>query len=438
MTRGAAIAIVLLAARAEASVPDVFGFGSEATAQGGAVAASASGFEAVHYNPAALSAGRGNSVALGWMGYASQLEIRQGSAAIAEPQGLLLGLTRSIALWGRGNGLRLGAGFYVLPDTIVRVLTTFPDEPQYPWFHNRTQRLVVLPGAALRVTDALSVGVAANVFAGLSGPASATDGPTRAIETSVAEEIFLRTSFVAGARLLVHPEVAWAIAWRHEFFVPYAIQTSNLVGGSSLDIDVEAIGLYTPSELVVGTAWTPPGWTVGLDFTWKAWSGNDRNFVLVESRLPGIGALDPGLPPSPFRDSFDLRLGGERELPLGDGDSAFLRAGAWFEPTPVLPQTGRTNLLDGDHLVGSIGAGVRLADLLEVPLRVDVHGQWHEILPRTYRKRLHARSDDPWALADERPGEGDPGLQVSNPGYPSIEAGGRVLSAGCVVTLEVR
>ncbi len=439
MRRRAAIAIGIFAAsEAHAGVPDVFGLGSEATAQGGAVAASASGFEAVHYNPASLSAGSGNSVAVGWLGYASQLEIREDTAEIAEPQGLLLGLTRSIAMFGRENGLRLGAGFYVLPDTIVRVLTTFPDEPQYPWFHNRTQRLVVLPGAALRLTDALSVGASANVFAGLSGPARATDGPTRALETSVAEEIFLRMSFAVGARLAVHPEVAWAIAYRHEFFVPYAIQTSNIVGGSSLDIDVEAIGLYTPPELVVGTSWTPPGWTFGLDFTWKAWSGNDRNFVLVESRLPGIGALDPGLPPSPFRDSFDVRVGGERELPLSGGDSLFLRAGAWFEPTPVLPQTGRTNLLDGDHLVGSIGAGVRLADLLEVPLRIDVHGQWHEILPRTYRKEVHARSDDPWALADERPGEGAPGIQVSNPGYPQIEAGGRVLSAGCVVTLEVR
>ena len=438
MTAVALAIVALLVSPAEASVPDVFGMGSEATAQGGAVAASTTGFEAAHYNPAGLAAGAHDTVSIGWLGYASQLRLRQGTSEIAEPQGFLLGSTHGLRFLGRENGLRFGASFYVLPDTIVRVLTKFPDEAHYPWFYNRTQRLVLLPAVGVRLTDTLSVGFAANVLAGLDGPARAAGGPTRAVETSVAEEIFLRVAFGAGLRLDVHPEVSWALAYRQEFHVPYAIQTSNFVGGSALDIDIDAVGLFTPHELVAATAWSPPGWRFGLDFTYLAWSGYDRNFVLVESRLPGIGSLAPGLPPSPWRDSFDVRLGAERRLPVTNDDDVFLRGGLTFAPTPILPQSGRTNLLDGDHVVFAVGGGIRLGRVLEIPVRLDVHGQWHEILPRTYVKVVRARSDDPWALSDERPGAASPGIQVSNPGYPSIEAAGRVLSAGAVLTLEVK
>ena len=436
--RAIAAAIVILGAGpAYASVPDVFGLGSEATAQGGAVAATATGFEATHYDPAGLAFGSGNQVSVGWLGYTSMLEVRGGTSEIAEPQGFWLGMTRGVRLFGRDDRLRFGAAFYVLPDTIVRVLTTFPDDPHYPWFHNRTQRLVLLPGVAARLADWLSAGVAVNFLAGLDGPARAKDGPTRAIETSVAEEIFLTAAIDAGIRLSPHPDVSWALVYRQQFHVPYSIQTENVVGGSALDIDIDAVGLYTPHELVAATAWTPRGWKFGLDFTYLAWSGYTRNFVLVESRLPGIGALSPGLPPSPWRDSFDVRVGGERAIDLDADDTLYLRAGLAFAPSPILPQSGRTNLLDGDHAIFSIGAGIRLGRVLEVPVRLDVHGQWHEILPRTYEKTVTARSDDPWALSDERPGPADPGIQVSNPGYPQIEAAGRVLSAGAVITLEV-
>ncbi|MBI2892894.1 MAG: hypothetical protein HYY06_05030 [Deltaproteobacteria bacterium] len=434
--RPLAALLLALARPAFASEPDVLGQSSEAIAQAGAVAATAVEFDATYHNPAGLAFGGAGTFSIGYLRMESWLHARGSTRSIAEPGGMIVGFAEPVPFIPAGR-LRIGMGLWVHPDTLVRVVTRYPDDLYYPLFENRTQRLVVMPAAALRLWPWLSIGATVNLLAGLDGPASASEGPTRAVETTVYEEIYARASIIAGMRLQPHPRVSGALVYRQEFFVPYAIDTRNFVAGNQIDIDVEAHGLYTPHEVSVATAYEDEVWRAALEFTYERWSDYDEPYVRVESVLPAVGSLVPAPLPSPFRDTFALRLGGARTIALAGRNALKLRAGLAFAPTAVLPQSGRQNLLDSDKVTSALGAGIVLGDLGGHEVRLDTHLSWIHLIPRTYEKvisPLAAAREDPSLLGDELPSE--PGIQISNPGYPRIESSGEILTFGFVMTVR--
>lgn len=427
-----------------ASGPDLFGQSPEVAALGGAGATTAEEFDATFHNPAGLAFGGRGTFSVGYLRVASWLHIHEETRSIEEPNGIVVGLAEPVPLV-LGGRIRVGLGVYVLPDTIVRVLTRLPDDPTYPLLENRTQRLVVLPGVAVRLASWLAAGVSVNFFAGLDGPASAREGPTRAVETTVYEEIYARAALLAGLRAEPWRSLRIALVYRQEFFVPYAVQTRNLVGGNAIDIDVDARGLYTPHELALGVGWDDGVWRASSEVTYERWGDQDRPYVRVRSVLPAVGPLVPPSLPSPFRDTVHLRLGAGRAVRLAPDRTLELRAGVGFEPAAVAEQTGRQNLLDADKLTTALGAGLVLGDLgtssggpsAGREVRIDASVSWLHLLPRITRKvvsSVEAAREDPSLLADERPAE--PGLQLSNPGYPSIEASGEVLTFGLLFTVR--
>src|SRR5262249_19283419 len=166
------LAIAFCHARpASASTPDVFGFGSESTSLAGAVTACAADFSAAFYNPAGLAlAGSARSVAFGVTGYTSQLAIRGQHQTIRDPLGFELGVRAPVPLGGElRERIAIGFALHMLPDQIVRVIAHTPGEAFFPYYDNRTQRLVVLPAIAARITPRLALGVGFNFLAGLDG-----------------------------------------------------------------------------------------------------------------------------------------------------------------------------------------------------------------------------------------------------------------------------
>src|SRR5262245_19542431 len=132
------------------------------------------------------------------------------------------------------------------------------------------------------------------------------------------------------------------------------------------------------------------------------------------------------------------------EQRVGPKFSVHWRAGQFYEPSFVLDQPGRGNLIDGPKLGWSLGTGVELrqskggSNPVLPSARIDLHAQLVNMLSRRHDKivsSIEAARDDPNALADE---DGStPGVQISNPGYPSITGSGRVLTLGATLTLEV-
>lgn len=444
MSRVALAAVVVAAgagtpARAVASPLDVFGLGSRHAAQAGVGVAAVDDAAAPLVNPAGL-ARAGKRFTVGALGAYANLAIDERRTGLDAPVGALFALTTPAPLGGPLAGrLHLGFVLYVLPGSLARIVARRPDAPFYPYYQGRTERMVILPALAARLRDDLELGVTANFLAGLGGGLTAGEGATRAIEARVDERVSSVARVIAGLTWRPTDDLRLGLAVRQRFDVPFATVARTEVAGEPIDLDLSAHGQFSPAQVTVGATWSGAPGRVSLDFTYARWSTYDGPFVEVKSALPLVGPLAAALPAVPWHDTFALRAGGEF-----DRGALTLRGGYGFETSPVpATQPGVTNLLDGNkHLVG-LGLGHRWPRALGGKgLRLDGHVQVQAVGARRMRKVVLAAGAEGGSfdgLRDEVVDDpNDPttlGVQISNPGYPSIESGGQVLSAG--VTLEV-
>jgi hypothetical protein len=114
-----------------------------------------------------------------------------------------------------------------------------------------------------------------------------------------------------------------------------------------------------------------------------------------------------------------------------------------FVPTPVPPQTGRTNYVDNDRFSTSAGVEYDFS-LLGAKLRAGALAQLHALLPRDQQKLDPAdpmyKSKQRQLVRDEFPDDavdtrGDPipnakGLQTNNPGWPGFGSRGFLFGGG--------
>ncbi len=140
-----------------------------------------------------------------------------------------------------------------------------------------------------------------------------------------------------------------------------------------------------------------------------------------------------------WKDTFSVALGGRYRT----GVTTVYVNGA-FVPSPVPPQTGRTNYVDNHRI--SVTSGVRTVTRI---LGVDVKGgfqlQAHYLVARSVTKRADAAhpvvdefpdnavdpSVDPSAFLPEAQG-----LQTNNPGYPGYRSSGWILGAGITLSAD--
>jgi long-chain fatty acid transport protein len=454
MRRGAAflagVAAACAAAHAHASTPDVFGLGSRSTALAGAVTAQADDFSACYYNPAGLAlAGDEYELSIGISAYDSSLSIQGQGVSITDPIGIDVGLRAPLPLGGPLAGrLFFGAALHSLPGQILRVLAHRPGDAFFPYYDNRTQRLVVLPALAARILPQLVVGIGFDFLAGLDGKVEAQTGATRTIEPRLDQHVESTVRLHAGLRWQARPSLALGLAFRQGFAVPFRIDTSNQIAGQSIDINIDAQGLFTPDELWAGAALRlSEALRVSLDVGWLRWSDWRGPYVAVTSQLPIAGTLDVPPPDLRYQDIVTVRAGLEWQVAGVTAAQVVLRAGAGYEPSPVPDQPGVTNLVDGDKLILAGGAGVVLSRLLPLPVRIDAHLMAHRVSDRTYVKRVFPIGDTSCPLANPVCGLHDEvrdnpstpaslGTQISNVGYPSLSGGGTVWQAGLTVTVS--
>jgi hypothetical protein len=434
------IAATALLPAVSASPLDVFGLGSRHGAQAGAGVASVDDAAAPLVNPAGVARGRGKRFTVGALGAYANLAINDRRTGLDAPVGGLFALTAPAPLGGPlADRLHVGLAMFVLPGSLARIVARFPDEPFYPYYQGRTERMVIVPALAARLRADLEVGVAANFLAGLGGGLSAREGATRAIEARVDEQVPSVARLIAGVTWSPRADLRLGLALRQRFEVPFATVARTEVAGEPIDLDLAASGQFSPAQATAGATWSGAGARISLDVTFARWSTYPGPFVEVKSALPLVGPLAAALPAVPWQDTIGAKAGGELEV-----GRATVRGGYGFETSPVpAEQPGITNLLDGPK--HTIGAGFgwrwpRAAGGKEV--RVDVHVQAQLVGARRLRKDVLASGADGGSfdgLRDEVVDDAnDPatlGAQISNPGYPSIAGGGQVFSGG--VTLEV-
>lgn len=424
---------------------------------GDAAGALATGPTASYYNPAGVAAGLRPELHFSSLAYVGWLRVRQETHSIENPYEFSVGLAVPIPFRGvMARRIWVGLLLVAHPDIVARVISHLPTEPFYPYFDNRSQRLMLLPTLAFRVLDhpkkgRLTLGVGINAFAGLSGVIVGQEGASRALEARVSETLGGIFRLTAGVRYdwrFLHV----GLTYRQQFSMRFKTDSYNFVAGTDLNLNIDAEGLFSPHTVVLGLGASPTErLTVGLDLSYAVWSQYKGPFVTVSSLLPLVGTLVGDVPQVPFKDSVAVRAGVEYRVALPKGIHLPLRLGLGFESSPVPEQPGRTNMLDGHKLVVSGGVGVDLGTLMGRRVWVDLHLRLHAVLPRVFEKKIVVPGSEcpaqpspvtpDEALGDEVPcdrtNDETLGLQLSNPGYPRLRASGFVLSGGFGLGVEL-
>ncbi|MGE0867172.1 MAG: OmpP1/FadL family transporter [Kofleriaceae bacterium] len=424
-----AIATIALCSPASANPMEVLGFTSRHAGQASAGVATVDDGAALYYDPAGLAVRPEVELSLGTVGAYSRLTIANRRRPLADPFGVQISMRTPLPLGGSWRDrIVVGIGLHLLPRNIARIMAPASDQPSFPYYGDRLSRIVVLPGAAVRVTDDLALGAAVNVLAGLTGEIEASEGALRGIEPRIDERARTVARIIAGAQWRPTQHLKVGAVYRQRFEVPFATTARTMVAGEAFDLDLRASGQFTPHQVVIGAGWIAPRFVASLDAGWAKWSDYRGPYVRVDSVLPLVGAVAANLPRVPFDDTFAVRAGAE----LFVTPAFAIRSGYGFE-TSAVPrvQTGVTNLFDGDRHTLAVGAGYQWGRI-----RVDAHLQLQHIGHLTLDKLVHEGGTyDPFtSLPDED--DMAPGPQIGNPGYPSLRGGGAVISGG--LTVEVR
>jgi len=433
-------ALALTVGRARASGPEVVGLGSRESALAGASTARAADFSAVHYNPAGLAAIRAPEASVGLVGFGSTLTATLGDGtqrtmAIADPLLVHVGGATPLPLGGPlADRLFVGIALAIPPAGLVRVIADAPDAPQFALYNNRTQRLVVLPALAARLGP-VSLGIAVNYLAGLSGRVAGAPGPDRALEARVDEQIGAQAAVHVGLRARATRALTVGLVYRQEFSVPFATTANTQVAGQPIDLDVRAQALFTPHTLIAGGALQLPWWRVvlSLDVGWAHWSAWRGPFVAVESALPLVGEIAAPPPRVRADDTAIVRGGLEWTAVERRFTKLQLRGGYGFESRAVSPaQPGVTNLLDGHKHRLAAGLGI-VFPLGPLTVRGDGHGSLEILQPETIEKRIVPAGTTPRPPAEEALVEDQP-----NPGAPRVRGEGLVWAFGLTITVQLR
>ena len=437
LTAGCAL---LTAAGASANTFDVFGFGAEGVADASARVARAEDGTATYYNPGGLALGRRYSVSGGPMLHLSLLETQGEDRPFDEPLGATFAFDADIPLEGPlADRLRFGFGAFFLSDKVLSFRTREQTDPAFPYYDNRIERIVVLPALGIRITDWLGVGVAANALAGVSGPTEVYDGASGGLETRVDQEATTQASAITGVG--VRPSEAWrfGFTYRQQFSSENRIRATSNVGGVPLIVDGEIRqSFFSPHSFVLGAAFAPSERIeLELDvgyFRWSEWNGP---LVSIDAELPGVILRSREIPDL-WRDTWTVRGAAGYRLGLGGRDDVTLRVGGGFEPSIHRDiQQGQTNLIDGDKVIASAGSTFAFRGESDGAVRIGIGIQTHLLSSYSQDKKV-CTTPGACGLDTVFGDDGDnPGDNVENPGFPTLEGSGSVWGMAITVGVDL-
>jgi hypothetical protein len=189
---------------------------------------------------------------------------------------------------------------------------------------------------------------------------------------------------------------------------------------------------YEPLRIGMGARWTVressdagPGLDVGVQAVIAHWSSYlDRH---AEE------------PPTPFDNTVSPTLGAAL-----DWSGRRLAVDLAFSPSPVPPQDGRTNYVDG-HRIGADVAFESPFDLFGKRMRACLRGFAQVFLTREETKRDDARHpvvdelpDGATDIVTDEPIEAARGLQTNNPGYPGYTSSAWIVGGGLSIEIPDR
>jgi len=423
------LALVLCFPRpAGASYFDTFGVDARGMALGNSMAAWTEGWASVHYNPAALALTKEIEFSLGFnyathdihLKYASGqeeqiLKVPGKPGSIDSIPGPSLGLLLPVArLTPRKLPIpvALGAGIFVPRQSLSTALVVEQAFPVDVIFQERNTSLAMDVALSTRISPAFYIGVGLATQLRTGGELRVSDGGSSDVfEYNVR---FGTPSVLVG--ILVRPleRLRLGFVYRQKNYIRSSwnalVQTRLLLisaAGPPLSIyqqkllEKDYVSAFTPDNFSLGAAYKiTERLKVSAQVDWYRWSEYD-------------GPLDSPLAFG-FNDIFVPRVGVSYRVTR----KLELRAGFYYEPTPVTNQADGYYPVGNDRMVPSAGAGYVLDlpwNLLTQPLVIDAFIQYHVLQDRAFSRAASI----------------NPVLRDTN-----LTSSGSVLNLGCSLTFH--
>ena len=273
---------ILASPLARANPLDSFGFGSRATAMGGATAADTQDFSANYYNPAGLALARRMELSVGYVNVDQNLYINGLSSGVDPIRGIVAGIVAP----GTLAGIPFAFGFGVfLPDDRLVARGGAPARPA-PLGDLRQPQPALLPGGkpggepvpvapdrrwcGVQLVDDGTIDI--------SGQANIYTPDSSQLRSSVAADLTAVRYPQAGVRVALSDAVALALVYRGQFALDLDLK-ANIRGNISglttavYDLQTDSVNSFLPQQVVLGGSWKlTPALRADLDLTWVNWS----------------------------------------------------------------------------------------------------------------------------------------------------------------------
>lgn len=350
---------------------------------------------------------------------------------------------------------RLTLGFHTLVPvgSLLRGHSFFVDEREQ-FFSNslhaelygdRLVPLSVSVGLGARLADWVSLGVSSSLNLGGTGAGSTYVGNSADLEDS------LLLSTEIDAAFGIAPHFAALFEPIDPLDVSVTVHTPQqmtldidagvyLSNGNSQTAERKAVFHWLPWRLGLGASYELARigehvWAATATGTYELWS----QYLNRQGERPMPG----------YRWSNVVRSAAGVRYTHAEQLSAFLDGS--FRPSPVPPQTGRTNYVDNDAVGVSGGASYEVPiESWEMTLQLGAQLQVHTLLSRRQTKiDPRTAGDDPsyvldeWPDTDLDPNQSPPapypdaqGLQTNNPGWPGFGSSGVLVGGGVHVGLH--
>lgn len=424
------ITLLLIAAPAAAQPMDTYGMGSRSIALGGAVTADVEDVSANYYNPAGVVRDGNLRIGVGWFGAYNDMSLNDIPSNVDPVHGIVAGLN----VPGSFGDFRFGFGLAVhLNDQRVSRTRTLPRaRPRWELYDSRPHRTYLATHVAIQPVEWLRIGGGigflsySNVSLTIRGTINvpAAERLSRLEHDLNAELLTIRFPQV-GIQVQPLPWLNFGVVYRGEYAISNEllaeVGSEDFMGPSAAAIMVGAEGdpdtivvpayfyllsastsAYVPHQISFGASVeATEDLRIGVELTWLLWSLYQSPIglsdIILDIRVPPeladtivVPPIAGTLPaPANFSDRVVPRIGVEWTAHRSDGFVVDLRAGYFYENSPVPEQTGEFNLVDADRHAWSLGAGIELRELrplLPGSLRFDLHLQYGWLPPRTNRK----------------------------------------------------
>jgi long-chain fatty acid transport protein len=373
----ASFLLALFPSGSQAGPAQTFGLGGQAIAMGGAVAASSTDYAATFYNPAGLAFAEGPTLGVGFVYGSPDLRI-SGLEQDVEP----------IRAFQVGGSLPLGSSKYLgritlavvahIPtSTAITLGAQDPVRPHFVFYTIDPQRTAIYVGGSVRILPTLSFGGGVSILAeaelNLNLSLLSTSFITHYSPTQYNFDPIFGLTFKPTKSLTL------AAVYRESKTASLRPELKIFVGENQILPTITIFNLYNyePREVVFAGRYSfGERLVVEVDVTWMDFSNYEVSTPRYEFEEPVPDWVKTLLSmhnfPNPgFSDVFVPRVGSECMV----NKYFTLRAGYYYQASPVPDQRGITNYADADKHVISVGGGVRAflpPDILEKPLHIDL------------------------------------------------------------------